>query len=183
MAAFMERVGTTEVRGAVGDPLAELVRSIVFQKIATTAASAIHGRLVDVLGEVTPETIAAADENDLRAAGLTWAKVAALKDLADRIASGGLDLGSLGERDDNAVIAELCEVKGIGPWTSQMFLIFSMRRPDVWPVGDLGVRTGYARIHRLTAVPTATELQGLGDVFRPYRTTAAWYCWRAVALL
>jgi DNA-3-methyladenine glycosylase II len=89
-------------------------------------------------------------------------------------------LDRIGRRSDEEVVAELVQVKGIGPWTAEMFLIFTLRRLDVWPVGDYGVRVGYSRAYGLPEPPTATELEPLGDRFRPYRTIAAWYCWRVV---
>lgn len=105
---------------------------------------------------------------------------AALTDLAHRIVSGGLDLEEVAGMDDEEVIARLSEVRGIGRWTAQMFLMFRLGRLNVWPAGDLGVRRGYAVVWGLVEAPTAIALEELGEEFRPWRSVAAWYCWRAV---
>lgn len=163
---------------------ASLVRSIVFQQLAGRAAATIHDRLVhEVEGEVTAERVARADERRLRAAGLSAAKLAAVRDLTARVLEGGLDLEAVAGRDDDEVIEVLSEVRGIGRWTAEMFLIFQLRRPDVWPVTDLGVRRGYALAHGLGEVPSPAELAPLGEAYRPWRSAAAWYCWRAVEVL
>ena len=116
----------------------------------------------------------------LRGAGLSGAKARSIHDLAAHVADGRVRLERMGRLSDEAVILELTQVWGIGTWTAQMFLMFTLRRLDVWPVGDLGVRAGWARAHGLTEVPGPAELEVLGEVFRPYRSVAAWYCWRAV---
>src|SRR5262249_34748976 len=111
-------------------------------------------------------------------AGLSGAKTASLLDLAAKVDDGTVRLDRVGRLSDDAVIQQLVTVRGIGPWTADMFLIFTLHRLDVWPVGDYGVRVGYSRAYGLSEVPTARELAPLGDRFRPYRTYAAWYCWR-----
>jgi DNA-3-methyladenine glycosylase II len=116
----------------------------------------------------------------MRSVGLSAAKVASIKDLAVKALDGSVRLDGWSRLSDGEIVERLVKVRGIGPWTAEMFLIFQLNRPDVWPVGDLGVRTGYGRVHGLAAAPTPTELAVLGDVYRPYRTIAAWYCWRAV---
>ncbi len=112
------------------------------------------------------------------AAGLSRGKLAAVRDLADK--AGSLRLGALASLDDDAVVERLTTVRGIGRWTAQMFLIFALRRPDVWPTGDLGVRAGYARIMGLEEPPREKEMEPLGEPYRPHRSAAAWYCWRAL---
>jgi DNA-3-methyladenine glycosylase II len=152
----------------------------VFQQLAGRAATAIHGRFVAVLaGGCTPEAVLALPEPEFRAAGLSGAKTASIRDLAARVVDGTVPLAEIEALSDEVVIERLSQVRGIGRWTAEMFLIFHLRRPDVWPVGDLGVRKGYAQAHGLAVVPSPRELLPLGDVYRPYRTTAAWYCWRA----
>jgi DNA-3-methyladenine glycosylase II len=165
----------------VGERFAALARSIVYQQLAGRAAASIHGRLVAAVGgEVTPERLLATPVEDLRACGLSAAKTAALVDLAGKVASGVVELGDVGRRSDEEVVARLVQVRGVGVWTAEMFLLFTLGRLDVWPVGDYGVRVGYGRAWGLPAAPTPKELAGHGDRFRPYRSVAAWYCWRAV---
>jgi DNA-3-methyladenine glycosylase II len=158
---------------------ASLARSIVYQQLAGAAAGAIHGRLEDLLGgTVTPETIRAAGTESLRSCGLSRAKASALADLADKVTSGAVRLDRIGRLDDDEVIRHLVQVKGVGRWTAEMFLLFTLGRLDVWPLDDLGVRVGFAHAWSLPAVPGPSELSALGDPFRPYRSVVAWYCWR-----
>lgn len=177
---MIAQVGPPQIREPVGDPFSDLARSIVFQQLATSAATAIHGRMVEALGgAVEPAAILEASEEPLRAAGLSRSKIASLRDLATRVAGREVRLDDLERLTDDAIVERLVTVRGIGQWTAEMFLIFTMRRGDVWPVGDLAVRVGYARIFGLPEPPSQKELVPLGDPFRPYRTTAAWYCWQA----
>ncbi len=151
----------------------------MFQQLAGRAAAAIHGRFLEALGgPLSPEAVLAAPEAALRGAGLSAAKLASLRDLARRVTAGEVPLDGLERLDDEEIILRLSAVRGIGRWTAEMFLIFQLRRPDVWPVDDLGVRRGYAAVHRLAAWPKPRELMRLGEAYRPYRSTAAWYCWR-----
>lgn len=166
-------------RGA--DRFTALANAIVYQQLAGRAAAAIWARvrlLVD--GPFTAEAVLALSEAQLRGAGLSGSKAASLHDLASKVVSGLVRLGRIGRLADDDVVVELVQVRGIGPWTAHMFLIFTLKRQDVWPVGDLGVRAGYARAFGLTAVPTPAELGALGEAFRPYRSLAAWYLWRAL---
>ncbi|HZU79136.1 MAG TPA: hypothetical protein VE991_04405 [Acidimicrobiales bacterium] len=158
-----------------------LARSIVYQQLAGKAAASIHGRLVACLaGEVTPKALLAAPVDQLRACGLSANKTAALLDLADKVESGVVTLDRIGRLADDEVVAQLVQVRGIGVWTAEMFLLFTLGRMDVWPIGDLGVRAGFAKAWGLPERPTPKALQSLGDPFRPYRSVVAWYCWRAV---
>ena len=159
----------------------ELARAVVFQQLAGRAAQAIWVRTVAVVGgRVTAPAVLATGEATLRTAGLSGAKARALLDLADRVARGDVTLVTIGRRHDDAVIAELTRVWGIGRWTAEMFLLFQLGRLDVWPTGDLGVRTGYGRAWGLPEAPPPAELEVLGERFRPWRSIVAWYCWRAV---
>lgn len=182
LAGLVERYGAPR-RGApvtVDQRFAVLVRAILYQQLAGSAARAIHGRFVAVLGgQVTPERVLATEPEALAAAGLSGAKSAAVRDLAEKVAMGQIALHRLGRQSDDEVVAHLVTVRGIGRWTAEMFLLSSLRRPDVWPVDDLGVRAGYARAWDLDALPSPKELETLGDRFRPFRSTVAWYCWRA----
>jgi DNA-3-methyladenine glycosylase II len=161
-----------------------LVRAIVYQQLAGRAAAAIHGRLIAALGgEVRPETLITLSDEQMRAVGLSRAKVVSLRDLAAKVLDGTVRLAprGLARESDDEIVARLSAVRGIGTWTAEMFLLFQLRRLDVWPVGDLGVRHGYGLAWQVPT-PTAGELKPLGDRFRPYRSVAAWYCWRAAEL-
>ncbi len=167
-----------------GSHFATLVQAIVYQQLAGRAAAAIHGRLIAALGgDVRPETLTALPEESLRAAGLSRAKMASLRDLAAKVLDGTVVLSprGLARESDDEIVARLSAVRGIGTWTAEMFLLFQLRRLDVWPVGDLGVRRGYGLAWQVPE-PTARELKPLGEAFRPYRSVAAWYCWRAAEL-
>ncbi|MCY3806055.1 MAG: hypothetical protein OXG91_06125 [bacterium] len=157
-----------------------LARSIVYQQLAGAAAGAIWARVLTVLdGACSARGILEAGPEALRAAGLSAAKTASLMDLAERDLSGDLALESLGRLADDAVAARLTRVRGVGPWTADMFLLFTLHRLDVWPTGDLGVRKGCALAFDLPDVPAPAVLEEFGERFRPYRSVAAWYCWRA----
>lgn len=159
-----------------------LVRSIVFQQLAGSAARAIHGRVrATIPGALTPAALMAVPEATLRTAGLSANKLAALRDLSVKVIEGTVDLDK-SDRPDDDIIANLVTVRGIGRWTSEMYLIFELRRLDVWPVDDLGVRQGYGLAWQVDPPPSAKELAPLGDRFRPYRSIVARYCWEAVAL-
>ena len=160
-----------------------LVRAIVFQQLAGHAANAIYGRvraLVD--GPLTPAALLAVPDGELKGAGLSAAKHASLRDLSAKVLDGTVVLDCASRRSDEEIITRLVTVRGIGRWTAEMYLMFELRRLDVWPVDDLGVRQGYALAWSLDKPPTPGQLQPLGDRFRPYRSVAARYCWEAVAL-
>jgi DNA-3-methyladenine glycosylase II len=181
---LVERVGPIHHRRRDPDgPFGALVRAIVFQQLAGRAAVAIHGRvraLVD--GTLSPASLAAVSDDALRAAGLSAAKLAALRDLSTKVLDGSVTLDGTSRRSDDEIIDQLVTVRGIGRWTAEMYLIFELRRLDVWPVDDLGVRQGYGIAWSIDPPPTARQLQPLGDRFRPYRSVVARYCWEAVAL-
>ena len=158
-----------------------LARNIVYQQLAGKAAASIHGRMVETLdGEVTAERVLATPEPALRACGLSGSKAASLVDLADKVASGEVALDRIGRLSDDEVVDHLTVVRGIGPWTAQMFLMSTLSRLDVWPTGDYGVRAGFAKAWSLDGIPDPKVLDGLGEPFRPYRSLVAWYCWRVV---
>ncbi len=184
LAALMAAAGPIRVSRRAGSHFAALVEAIVYQQLAGAAAKAIHGRLVAALDDdVQPEALLMLSDETLRAVGLSANKVRSLRDLARKVLDGTVILSprGLARRSDDDVIAALSTVRGIGPWTAQMFLMFQLRRLDVWPVGDFGVRQGYGLAWSVPA-PTARELEPLGEPYRPYRTVVAWYCWRAVEL-
>ena len=163
---------------------ATLVRAITFQQLAGAAARTIHGRLVAALGgEVTPERMLSLSTEELRAAGLSNNKAASVRDLAQKVLDGDVVLNprGLARESDEGIITRLSSVRGIGRWTAEMFLMFQLRRLDVWPVGDLGVRKGFGVAWEIP-MPTPKELTALGEPYRPYRSVLAWYCWRAAEL-
>lgn len=183
MAGLVERFAPLPERAPSGDHYAALVRAIVGQQLSTKAARAIHARLLDVFGgdEPSPRQILAADPEQLRAAaGLSRAKVAFLRSLAEHIESGELELDRLDELPDDEIVAELVAVKGVGLWTAHMFLMFQLERPDVLPVGDLGIRRAVERAYRLRDTPSAAELEALAEPWRPWRTVACRYLWRSL---
>jgi DNA-3-methyladenine glycosylase II len=163
-------------------PFGALVRAIVFQQLAGRAAQAILGRvLATVDAPLSPETLRAVPDHALRSAGLSANKVASLRDLCIKVSDGTVDFRQ-SRRTDDEIIANLITVRGIGRWTAEMYLMFELRRLDVWPIDDLGVRQGYALAWGLTTPPHRSELLASGDRFRPYRSVVARYCWEAVAL-
>jgi DNA-3-methyladenine glycosylase II len=184
LADLVARAGPLSYRRRDPDgPFGALVRAIVFQQLAGRAAQAIYGRLRAALGDaVTPERVAALSYADLRAAGLSRNKMASLRDLSARVLDGTVVLTRTSRRSDEELLARLTTVRGIGRWTAEMYLMFQLRRLDVWPVDDLGVRQGYGLAWGLDPPPTAKQLDPLGDRFRPYRSIVARYCWAAVPL-
>jgi DNA-3-methyladenine glycosylase II len=184
IARLLAQTGPPRLSSPGESHFAALVRAIVYQQLAGAAAAAIHGRLIAALGgDVQPAALIALSDEALRAVGLSRNKAASVRDLAAKVLDGTVVLSprGLSAETDEQVVARLSTVRGIGPWTAEMFLFFQLRRLDVWPVGDLGVRRGYGRAWQVPT-PTARELQPLGDPYRPYRSVAAWYCWRAAEL-
>jgi DNA-3-methyladenine glycosylase II len=183
-AGIVARIGPADLRRARPRTthFQELARAICFQQLAGAAARTIHGRVVALFGAEgpTPEAVLATPTEQLRGAGLSANKEASIRDLASRVVAGEVELDRVARLADDEVVRELTLVRGIGRWTAEMFLIFQLGRLDVWPVDDLGVRRGYSLLFGLPELPTARELEPLGESFRPYRSVAAWYCWRAV---
>jgi len=167
-----------------GTHFTHLLRNIVYQQLSGRAAATIHGRLLDTLGapEPTPAELLAASDDQLRGCGLSVAKIRAARDLASRVTTGQLPLDAMDTMADDAVIETLVQVRGIGPWTAQMFLMFRLGRPDVLPVLDLGVQKGAQRIYRLRSLPDAARLERLARNWRPWASVASWYCWRVLEL-
>ena len=182
LAGLVERHGPPPPRRRVRADrrFGELARAIAYQQLAGRAAASIHGRFVEALGgEVSAERVLATPEHELRACGLSGSKTASILDLAGKVVSGDVALHSIGRLSDDDVVARLTVVRGVGTWTAHMFLMNSLNRLDVWPVGDYGVRAGYARAWGLEEIPTPKEVEVCGEPFRPYRSLVAWYCWRA----
>jgi DNA-3-methyladenine glycosylase II len=177
---LVDLLGPPAIRPPLEGYFAALVRAIAFQQLAGRAAAAIHGRfLANFVEGLTPEAVLALPEELFRSAGLSAAKTASIRDLAAKTVDGTVPLEGLEAYSDDEIVERLSKVRGIGPWTAEMFLIFQLRRPDVWPVDDFGVRKGYAIAHELPTLPKPKELAALGELYRPYRSIAAWYCWRA----
>ena len=162
-----------------------LSRAIFFQQLAGPAARAIMGRTLTVVGATEddwyePKAFLKAKEEDLRGAGLSRQKLIYLQDLADKFASGELTEDGFHHLDDEEVIAKASSVKGIGRWTAEMLLMFSLGRPDVLPVDDLGVQKGMLITYGLDAMPKAAQMREIAEPWRPYRSVGSWYMWRAL---
>ena len=180
MAKMIKAVGPLTLRDPLDDSFAALVRSIAYQQLAGAAAAAIHGRFLKLFSEaLSPAAVLALPEVAMRSAGLSASKVAAITDLARKVEDGTVLLHDVDSLSDDELVERMIQVRGIGRWTAEMFLIFQLRRMDVWPVDDYAVRKGWAIAHKLEDLPKPRALQAEGDRFRPYRTIAAWYCWRA----
>ena len=181
IAALVAQFGPSGLRRDGHDHFGALARSIVYQQLAGKAAAAIHGRFEALIdGPPTAEAVLALPEETLRGVGLSGSKTKSIVDLATKVASGEVLLDGIERLPDERIVQRLVAVRGIGRWTAEMFLIFQLARLDVWPVDDLGVRVGYGLAWGLEQAPSAAALLPLGDRFRPYRSIAAWYCWRAV---
>lgn len=163
------------------DHFAMLVRAIVFQQLSTKAATTIHGRLLAATGNgMTPAALAAVTDEQLRGAGISRQKAGYLRDLCEKVAAGVVPLQAVDTMTDEEVIAALTQVKGIGRWTAEMFLIFRLQRPDVLPLGDLGILTAIQKLYTLRKKPTPARMLKLSDAWRPYRSIASWYLWRSL---
>ena len=185
LAHLHELAGPPRIPRSRETPFEALLRAIVFQQLATPAARAIHGRLLATLDDdPQPEAVLALSDADLRQVGLSAAKVASVRDLATKALDGTVELDrrSLSRLSDDEIITRLSLVRGIGPWSASVFLIFQLHRRDVWPAGDLGIRRGFGLAWDIPT-PTERELKPLGEPYRPYRSVLAWYCWRADRLL
>jgi len=170
-------------RGRPDDRYGALLRSIVGQQLSTASARAIYARIVDRYGGRTPTPVEVLedDPDELRAAvGLSHAKVAFLRSLAEHVLDGSLELDRMDQLPDDEVTAELVAVKGLGPWTADLFLMFTLQRPDVFPVGDLGIRRAIRVRYGLEAMPTPAEAERIAQPWRPHRTLASLFLWRSL---
>ena len=181
MAKLIKRIGALDVRDAYEDPFAALVRSIMYQQLAGAAATAIHNRFLGLFPKgLSPKAVLALKEGAMRSTGVSGPKQAAITDLATKVADGTVPLHDAASLTDDELVARLVQVRGIGRWTAEMFLMFQLRRLDVWPVDDYGIRKGWMLTHSLKEPPAPRALMAEGEKFRPYRSIAAWYLWRAV---
>lgn len=169
-------------RGRPLEPYGALVRSIVGQQLSTKAARSIYERLTTLFDgrTPTPAELLDADPEEVRSVGLSRPKVGYLRSLAEHVQSGELELDRLSELPDDEVSEQLTAVKGLGQWTADMFLIFHLRRPDVLPVGDLGIRRAVEREYDLPELPDAARLMEIGEPWRPHRSLASLYLWRSL---
>lgn len=168
------------VLGTRGDPFQTLARAIVGQQISVKAADSIWARFASLAETVAPERIAILEPDDLAACGLSRRKVEYLVDLAGHFVDARIEPGRWKKMADEAVIAELVDVRGIGRWTAEMFLIFNLRRPDVWPVDDIGLQKAVALHYLGGERPTPRLLRAHGERHAPWRTVATWYLWRSL---
>ncbi|MBM3997907.1 MAG: DNA-3-methyladenine glycosylase 2 family protein, partial [Planctomycetes bacterium] len=162
------------------DYFATLVRSIISQQISTKAAIAIGNRLLATVKRFQPKRLLDASDDDLRAAGLSRGKQRSIRDLAEKCRDGTIPLRKIADLSDDDVVVVLTQVHGIGVWTAQMFLIFSLGRLDVLPVGDYGLRAGVRKHYALAELPTKQALHELAEPWQPYRTVGTWYIWRSL---
>ncbi len=183
LARVIARVGPfTLVPGTHRTHFAALARSIIYQQLSTKAATTIHGRVVAALGAggMRAASVLRTPDATLRAAGLSAQKISYLRDLAARTEDGRLPVRTLGRLDDAEVTRVLTEVKGIGVWTAQMYLMFRLGRPDVLPTGDLGIQNGVQKVYGLKQRPAPADVERIGAKWAPYRSVASWYLWRSL---
>jgi len=167
--------------GPVDERFGSLVRSITFQLLTTKAAGTIHGRVHELCdNSVSVENILGVGVDQLRSAGLSRTKAQAMVDLAEKVRDQQVQLARHGRMSDLEILREVTTVRGIGPWTGQMYLMNTLARTDVWPVGDFGVRSGWSLLHGDEEIITENELRVAGEKFKGVRTAVAWYCWEAV---
>ena len=163
------------------DYFKDLVDAIVQQQLSLKAAATIFGRITKELGgKVTPERILRKKDETLRACGLSYSKIKYLKDLSSRVKNGNLVLSKMNKLSDQEVMEELIAVKGIGRWTSEMFLMFALARPDIFPVGDMGIRKGVLLLRPSFAKATEGQVEKFAERWKPYRTVASWYIWKSL---
>src|SRR5438270_10611656 len=180
LSAIIERVGACRME--YGEPaFSSLAEAVVYQQLNGKAAVTIFNRFADVAGRpITPEGILKLSDAQLRSVGLSRQKSAYLKDLAGKTASGVLDFARLPELSDDEVIKHLTQVKGIGVWTAHMFLMFSLRRPNVLPTGDYGVQMAVKKHYRKRKLPKPKDMEKIARAWEPYRSVACWYMWRSL---
>ena len=183
LAALIKRHGACGLAAAQrADHFSALVRAITNQQLSTKAAATIYGRLAALMpGETpTPDGLASVTDAKLREVGYSRQKIGYLRDLCTHVLDGTLDLATIHGLSDDEVIATLTQVKGIGRWSAEMFLMFRLHRPDVLPVGDLGIVNAIRAQYRLRKTPTPDRIRRIGEAWRPYRSVACWYLWRSL---
>jgi len=180
----IERVGPCNLRPYTdGSHFEFIARSIIYQQLSGKAAATIHGRVQTLCGgTVTVGPLSGLPDDALRGCGLSRQKLGYLRDLSAHAADGSLDTAHFEEMPDDEITRQLTQVKGVGVWTAQMFLMFRLLRPDVLPVLDLGVRKGVQRAYRLRKLPDAKRVEKIARPWAPYRTIGSWYMWRVLEL-
>jgi DNA-3-methyladenine glycosylase II len=179
----IDQVGPCRLRPTDGSNFEFIARSIIFQQLSTKAATTIHGRVQTLCGgAITPEPLSRLADEPLRGAGLSRQKLGYIRDLAARAADGSLDTVHFPDLPDEEITRQLVQVKGVGVWTAQMFLMFKLGRPDVLPVLDLGIRKGVQRAYRLRKLPDGKRIAKIAAPWAPYRTVGSWYMWRVLEL-
>ncbi len=185
LGGLIERAGPFTLAPRGDEPFVALLRAVVYQQLSGKAAATIHGRVLALFEAATPspEALLALPDEPLRGAGLSRSKLAALRDLAAKTLDGTVpSRDALHGMDDAEIVERLTAVRGVGPWTVQMLLMFNLGRPDVLPADDLGVRHGFKLLHGHDEMPAPAALLAHGERWRPWRTVASWYLWRAVDL-
>ena len=185
MVDLMRRVGPCRLDARVApDPFQALLRAIVAQQVSAKAARTVYARLCALFpkGVPRPDRVLACDDAVLRGTGLGNAKVRYVRDLAGRVDDGRLDLVTLPARRNEDIIADLTAVRGIGTWTAEVFLLFQLQRPDIFPVGDLALISAMQQAYKLRTRPTPSRAKRLAERWRPYRSVASWYLWRSLEL-
>jgi DNA-3-methyladenine glycosylase II len=180
MAGIIKQVGRCRLgHSKREDPFVATIEAIVWQQLSGKAAATIYGRVLKLFSasKPTPEAILAASPDDMRAAGLSWGKIAYLRDLATKVLDGTVPISALDHLSDEEVIETMTRVKGIGRWSAEMFLMFRLQRADILPVGDLGIVKAIQRHYRLRKTPTPERMHKIADSWRPYRSVASWYLW------
>jgi DNA-3-methyladenine glycosylase II len=182
LAAVIKKHGACGLASAQrADHFSALVRAITGQQLSTKAASTIYARLVALMpGGVTPSALSTLTVEQMRTVGMSRQKIAYFRDLCEKALTGAVPLDSLDSMTDDEVIAALTQVKGIGRWSAEMFLMFRLHRPDVLPVDDLGIVNAVKNVYGLRKRPTADRIRRIGEVWRPYRSVASWYLWRTL---
>lgn len=182
LAAVIRKHGACGLAAAQrADHFSALVRAITGQQLSTKAAATIYGRLAALMPQgVTPEALSALTDDQMRASGMSRQKIAYFRDLSEKALSGVVRLDRLDSMTDEEVIAALTQVKGIGRWSAEMFLMFRLHRPDVLPVDDLGIVNAVKNVYGLRKRPSADRIRRMGEAWRPYRSVASWYLWRSL---
>lgn len=183
MKDLIRRVGPCTLAQPVHDPFTLLIRGIISQQISTKAAASIFDRVATVVGgpPIKPASLKELDDTQLAACGLSGAKLRTLRALTTHLEANPKILPGIADRDADVIREQLTAIKGIGPWTVDMFLMFSLLRPDVLPVGDYGLKAGVMRAYGLKELPNAAKLEEIAEPWRPHRTIATWYIWRSLA--
>lgn len=181
LAAYIKKMGKARPSFAPRDPFHALVRAVLSQQLSTKAADTIERRVLALVGgpdRLSPASLLAVEPDALRAAGVSWPKISYLRDLADRVSDGRLDLHGLKHKSDEEIVVAITAVKGFGRWSAEMFLIFCLHRPDVFPVGDLGIVKGVQQLTGMKRRPKPRTMARAAESWKPYRSIASWYLWR-----